>query len=83
MRRLGIAAVFLALLLAPEASQACPVCFSASDENRMAFLITAIFMTALPLTMIGGVVSWFTWRARKLREKERAPERRERQLALR
>jgi hypothetical protein len=51
----------------PGLADACAVCFEASDENREAFTITTVFMTTLPLLMIGGVVSWF-WRETVRRE---------------
>jgi hypothetical protein len=48
---------------------ACPVCFSAKGEaNRVAFVVTTCFMSALPLSMIGAFI-W--WAARRLRESER------------
>ncbi len=43
----------------------CPVCFSATEENRYAFMWTTVFMTFLPLGLIGGVIYWFR---RKLRD---------------
>ena len=70
-----VLAFALLLLVAPQISEACPVCFSARDENREAFLTTAIFMTALPLFMIGGTVAFFWRRAQRLEsEREASPE---------
>jgi len=37
---------------------ACPMCFDASAENRTAFLMTAIALTALPLGMVSGIGLW-------------------------
>lgn len=34
---------------------ACSVCFDATDQSRGAFLATTIFLSLLPLGMIGGV----------------------------
>ncbi|MFQ5697178.1 MAG: hypothetical protein ACE5IL_02710 [Myxococcota bacterium] len=45
----------------PGFARACAVCFSASDETRDAFLGTTVFLTVLPLLMIGGLVLWL-WR---------------------
>ena len=49
------------VLLVPEASDACAVCFSGEDENREAFTNTTILLTFLPLVMIGSVVGGI-WR---------------------
>jgi hypothetical protein len=72
--RLGIIALALALLALPDAVHACPVCFDSSDENRQAFLVTAAFLTLLPLGMVGGVGLWLRKRAREVgREPGEAP----------
>ena len=58
----------LALLALPAVAEACAVC-GAADRNRAAFLGTTIFLSLLPLGMIGGGVLWLrrraggTWRA--------------------
>ncbi len=70
MRSWIIAAVFLAGVLAPEASDACAVCFSGRDENRLAFTTTTVFLTALPLVMIGSVVGWLRWLAAERRARD-------------
>ena len=60
----GLAAPALALAaalvvtIAPDVAHACPTCFSANDANRVAYIITFIIMTVLPLAFIGGVVYW-------------------------
>ncbi len=61
MRRRWFAlAAATGVILLPAAAQACAVCFSGNgEENRAAFLFTTVFLTALPLVMIGGVVWWF------------------------
>ena len=43
-------------------ADACSVCFSATDENRQAFLVTTIILSLLPLAMIGGA-AWWLFRA--------------------
>jgi hypothetical protein len=70
VRRAGWAAAVTVLLLvaAPEVAHACPVCFDPKAENRIAFLATTIFMTALPLAMVGAVVSWLRRRSRLVEE---------------
>jgi hypothetical protein len=48
----------------PSLAYACPVCFSAKDEaGRLAFLGTTLFLTALPLLLIGGVIYWLASRS--------------------
>ena len=56
-------AVCAVLLVLPDVSEACAVCFQAkSDESRQAFIWTTAFMTALPLAMIAGFVGWLRHR---------------------
>ena len=57
------AAVALALLWTPQLSDACAVCFSGRDENRLAFILTTILLMALPLIMIGGMLLWLRRRS--------------------
>lgn len=58
-----LSAAAAGVLAAPALALACPVCFSAKDEaSRIAFLATTVFLTALPLVLIGGVVMWLTRR---------------------
>jgi hypothetical protein len=61
----GLAVLFLFAL--PDAAHACPVCFDPREENRFAFLATTIFMSLVPLGMVGGVGLWLRRRARELR----------------
>jgi hypothetical protein len=61
MRHLSGVAVLAWLGLTPHAALACSVCYSANDGNRLAFLLTTIFLSFLPLGIIGGVVYWL-WR---------------------
>jgi hypothetical protein len=46
----------IALALWPTAAQACVGCVTANERNRMAFLITTIVLSLLPLAMIGAGV---------------------------
>ena len=64
------AGVLVALLvLAPRIALACPVCMGGRDDaTRAAFLLTTLFLTVLPLILIGGVVWWLTRRARTLEQ---------------
>lgn len=56
-----------ALLFAtlPEAAHACAVCFSATEENREAFLATTAFLSLLPLGMVAGAGYWLRGKARQ------------------
>jgi hypothetical protein len=51
-------AAFLAASLVPTLAHACPVCFDANEANRTAFIATTVFLSLLPLTMIGAIVLW-------------------------
>lgn len=53
------------LVLFPEAAAACPVCFSATEENRLAFLGTTVLLSLLPLGMVAGAGLWIRKRARE------------------
>jgi hypothetical protein len=53
MRRL-IVLVSLSLLLAGDTVLACPSCFAeAGEEQRQAYLGTTVFLSALPLLLLG------------------------------
>jgi hypothetical protein len=55
------------VLGSPQISWACAVCSAGrEDENRLAFILTTIFLTALPLSLVGGVVWWLRGRARQM-----------------
>ncbi|HSW28969.1 MAG TPA: hypothetical protein VLH75_05660 [Longimicrobiales bacterium] len=58
---------FLLLAALPDAAHACPVCFDPREENRFAFLATTVFMSLVPLGMVGGVGLWLRKRARDLK----------------
>lgn len=61
----------LGLSLVPSMAQACAVCFGGdNDANRWAFIITTLFMTLLPLTLIGGAVYALRRRIKQLDAEE-------------
>lgn len=63
----GLAALALALgaLLAPGVGEACSKCLAASsEETKLAYVLTTVFMSVLPLAGIGGLVWWLVRRAR-------------------
>jgi hypothetical protein len=55
---------FVVLAWTAELAHACPSCASPLEENRQAFVDTTIFLTVVPLMMIGGFIWWLR---RKLR----------------
>lgn len=67
--------VALAITCESAVARACPVCFSAKDEaQRQAFFDTTIFLTLLPLALIGGFIYWAVRRVRRLEAEPRGPE---------
>ncbi len=47
---------------------ACPACASPLEENRQAFVDTTVFLTVVPLMMIGGFIWWLRRRIRAMDE---------------
>ncbi len=73
MRNAYAGALVALLVLAPRIALACPVCMAGrDDETRTAFLLTTLFLTVLPLALIGGFVWWLTRRARTLEQQRSA-----------
>ena len=68
MKRTLFSLLLIQAALAPAVANACSVCFSGGDENRFAFLVTTIFLTAMPLILIGSVAFWLRQRIRKLQQ---------------
>jgi hypothetical protein len=67
----------LALVALPGVAHACPVCFDPRDQNRAAFVTTALALTFLPLGMVGGVGVWLRKRLRRIEDDgddERSPD---------
>lgn len=69
--RLSVAFGALVVASAADLARACPSCASPLEENRQAFVDTTIFLTVVPLMLIGGMIWWIR---RKAREMEEAPE---------
>jgi len=56
-------------LLAMSQAEACPVCFQANgEESRWAFYATTVFLTVLPLSMVGGAVIYLRKRFLRLKD---------------
>lgn len=71
MRRNTLVGISSSVLL-PAYALACPVCYTAREASRLAFLWTAIFMTLVPLGLIGGMLYWL-WRRIKANDAPRSP----------
>jgi cbb3-type cytochrome oxidase subunit 3 len=64
---LGLVALATLLAWAPRVAEACPVCMAATEEDtRLAFILTTVFLSALPLSFVGGLVWWLRRRAREI-----------------
>ena len=63
-----LAAIAIPIVLgSPRIGWACAVCSAGrEDENRLAFLLTTIFLTVLPPVIVGGVVWWLRGRVRQM-----------------
>lgn len=76
LRRLrGLCALALAALAvaAPEIAAACSVCGAGRDDkSQFAFLIGSIFLSVLPLALIGTAVYVLVRRARRIAAEEAA-----------
>lgn len=64
----------LLVLLTPALAAACPVCGTAQSENvRNAFVGSTVFLSLLPLTLVGALIGLGVWHVRrKERERERS-----------
>lgn len=64
----------LALVLAlPVDALACPLCIAAQSESvQKAFAYASLFLSVLPLAMIGALFLWLRRRARQLAAEEAA-----------
>ncbi|MGB3052670.1 MAG: hypothetical protein WBB42_16835 [Polyangiales bacterium] len=71
LARANAALTAVALAWAADLAYACPSCASPLEENRQAFVDTTIFLTVVPLLMMGGFVWWLR---RKLRDRDEPPE---------
>lgn len=64
---LAIALGAAAALALPEVASACPMCLSGQGGGTgKAFAIGSLFLSVLPLAVIGGAVFWLRRRARQL-----------------
>ena len=70
----GVPALVALLSGLPRLASACAVCTAGrEDETQLAFLLTTLFMSVLPLAIVGGAVWWMVRRSRQVaRESEGA-----------
>jgi len=60
-------------LALPQAASACAMCTSAQDDTvQAAFAVASLFMTLMPLGVVGGLVWFLRRRAQKVRAEEAA-----------
>jgi len=71
LARTAVGAGLVALSWAADLAYACPSCASPLEENRQAFVDTTVFLTVVPLMMMGGFVWWLR---RRIRAMEDTPE---------
>jgi hypothetical protein len=48
--------------ISPDVAHACSGCFTGNDANRVAYIVTFVILTVLPLACIGGVIYWLVKR---------------------
>ena len=54
-----------ALLLAPSAAMACPVCFASANPHVLAtYYLTTVLLMLLPLAIVGSIAGWLYFRCR-------------------
>jgi hypothetical protein len=62
--RKAVATLAIALgTLSAQPALACAVCFSGRDESRIAYLLTTLVMTALPILALGAGIYWVVKKA--------------------
>ena len=63
MQRIAVAAAFALAALPAQHAAACAVCFSGRDESRVMYLLTTIFMTLIPIAVLGVGIYWVVKKA--------------------
>jgi hypothetical protein len=72
MRKPIAAAVLVLASLPAQQALACAVCFSGRDESRVAYLLTTLFMTSIPIVALAAGIYWVV---KKANAAEQAPRR--------
>ena len=70
--RLTFGVLAFAALFEPVVAEACPVCRDPREDNQGAFLSMTIFMSLLPLGLIGGLIA-FLWKSSRDEVPEDSP----------
>ncbi len=68
MRKALVAIAFALTALPAQQALACAVCFSGRDESRVAYLLTALFMTAIPIAALAAAIYWVVKKANAAEE---------------
>ena len=63
MRKTATALAFALSALPAQQALACAVCFSGRDESRVAYLLTTIFMTSIPMFVLAAGIYWVVKKA--------------------
>ncbi len=66
--RACVSVAAVAVAWGADVAHACPACASPLEENRQAFVDTTVFLTVVPLMMIGGFIWWLRRRIRAMDE---------------
>ena len=68
LARVSVAAAAVAVAWVADLAYACPSCASPLEENRQAFVDTTVFLTVVPLMMMGGFIWWLRRRIRAMED---------------
>jgi hypothetical protein len=72
--RRALRVIALGLGSLPGAALACPMCLAAKDDAvQMAFLLTTVLLSALPVIMIGSLIIWIARRSIEIDREDDAP----------
>lgn len=58
MRKTLVAIALAVTALPAQQALACSVCFSGRDESRVAYVLTTLFMTAIPIAALAAAIYW-------------------------
>ncbi len=64
LRSSGVALLTAALVSLPSLAAACAACGVGNGRNKMAFFLTTVFLSLLPLALIGAGLFWLARKGR-------------------
>jgi uncharacterized membrane protein YhhN len=71
LQKLAAPAIVFLLLLAPSVSQACSQCLATrTRETKIAFIATTVFLSVMPLLLVGAIALWLRKRVREAEERQ-------------